>query len=226
MQAASCCAREGGVLCCKLGQINRLALLQRCFCGIQADVCRCMRCYCCRTASCNMKVSGGGRRTYPSGQTATSGARAPSQHGPEGQPATDGTLASPSVAQLVEPPACGQTLPPITDSNLSSPSLAKQGLPMQAPSDPPVPLGSDQVASQKHDPASHCLVPSAEPPPADTSHCKRPFLDLFAGVHSPLSKAMHALQCNYFTPSDLARHPSHDILDDRVMHLLQRYSAV
>ena len=103
--------------------------------------------------------------------------------------------------------------------------------PTEAPFDPPVPPVGNQAASE-HDTASRCLMPSAETPSANTSpepHCKRPrtqqprlFLDLFAGIHSPLSQAMHALQCDYFTPFDLARHPSHDILDDRVTHLLLR----
>ena len=103
--------------------------------------------------------------------------------------------------------------------------------PAEASACPLTPPGSEQALLQKQHPVSTHEMPPAEegneaPPEPRCKKAKtqqpRLFLHLFAGVHSPLSKATHALQCDYFTPFDLARHPSHDILDDRVMHLLQR----
>ena len=64
---------------------------------------------------------------------------------------------------------------------------------------------------------------NTEPAPKRSKALRpRLFLDVFAGIHSPLSQAMHAIGCDYFSPFDLARHASHDILDDRVLHLLLR----
>ena len=40
------------------------------------------------------------------------------------------------------------------------------------------------------------------------------FLDLFAGVNAPLTKAMHAAGADYFQPFDLDRDPKCNILDD------------
>ena len=57
--------------------------------------------------------------------------------------------------------------------------------------------------------------PSRKAPP-------RLFLDLFAGVHSPLTNEVLALQCDAFAPFDFALRETHDMLDNRVMNLLQR----
>ena len=51
----------------------------------------------------------------------------------------------------------------------------------------------------------------------------RLFLDLFAGVHSPLTNAMLSKGVDCFGPFDFALRETHDdILDDRVLHLLLR----
>ena len=47
------------------------------------------------------------------------------------------------------------------------------------------------------------------------------FLDVFAGVHCPLSKALHQVGGDYLAPFDFALRSTRDMLDNRVMHLLQ-----
>ena len=48
------------------------------------------------------------------------------------------------------------------------------------------------------------------------------FLDLFAGVHSPLSVAAKELDLDRFAPFDIELDASHDILDDDAFHMLRR----
>ena len=64
-------------------------------------------------------------------------------------------------------------------------------------------------------------APVASPPTQQTGSHFRLFLDLFAGV-LPSVKAMQQIGGDYLAPFDFALHSTHDILDDRVMHLLQK----
>ena len=65
-------------------------------------------------------------------------------------------------------------------------------------------------------------VDTATPPASSARQPPRLFLDLFAGVHSPLTNAMLSKGLDCFGPFDFALHETHDVLDDRVMHLLLR----
>ena len=63
---------------------------------------------------------------------------------------------------------------------------------------------------------------TATPPAPTARQPPRLFLDLFAGVHSPLTNAMLSKGLDCFGPFDFALHETHDVLDDRVLHLLLR----
>ena len=58
----------------------------------------------------------------------------------------------------------------------------------------------------------------ATPPAPAARQPPRLFLDLFAGIHSPLTNAMLSKGLDCFGPFDFAVHKTHDILDDRVLH--------
>ena len=101
-------------------------------------------------------------------------------------------------------------------------------------------LPNGQVCGQKHPAATHRFKNStASEAPAGARHlmvCRghagglslgasshpRLFLDFFAGLQCPLSTAMRKIGGDYLAPFDFALHSTHDILDDRVMHLLQK----
>ena len=58
--------------------------------------------------------------------------------------------------------------------------------------------------------------------PASSKNPPRLFLELFAGVQSPLSNAVLELGLDCFGPFDFALHETHDILDDRVFQVMLR----
>ena len=82
------------------------------------------------------------------------------------------------------------------------------------------------IASEASDSIEHAqVVPNIQSTAVDMPMApqlrKQPprlFLDLFAGAHSPLT----GIDRDAFAPFDFALRETHDILDDRVMHLLQR----
>ena len=122
--------------------------------------------------------------------------------------------------------------------NTSAHCMVQEHLP------PALPQHSEDSTSTKHlvPPANTDLSPedlehqtALQPPIAspDTSttaqQAKKPknqrpklFLDLFAGVNAPLTKAMHAAGADYFQPFDLDRDPTCNILDDSVFTILMR----
>ena len=120
----------------------------------------------------------------------------------------------------------------------------------QTPATPSLDPANESIAQQRRPTATPHLPEDSEPqaatPPADDS-CSIPaaalvppgtaidctdqpstdqkaqpglFLDLFAGVHCPLSNAVLQLGADCFSPFHFAMHDTHDILDDRVFNLL------
>ena len=125
-----------------------------------------------------------------------------------------------------------QQTPPSTAPD-SSPDSNAEPAKDEAPSTPTAPAWDAQAAPPQAT-AQHSAGDSTtaaeplqavdtEPPPASSARQPpRLFLDLFAGVHSPLTNAMLSKGLDCFGPFDFALHETHDILDDRVLHLLLR----
>ena len=77
--------------------------------------------------------------------------------------------------------------------------------------------------------AARCSEAASSDTPVAAQQIKKPknqqlrlFLDLFAGVNAPLTKAMHAQGSDYFQPFDLERDPKCNMLDDSVFAILLR----
>ena len=92
---------------------------------------------------------------------------------------------------------------------------------------PPSPLPSPpalQPVSPSGSQHSTAMATEQAPPHPDTEHAQsqsrmpRLFLDLFSGVHAPLSTAFASLGKDTFEPFDLDRNPKHNILM-RIAHL-------
>ena len=99
-------------------------------------------------------------------------------------------------------------------------------IPVDDSSKGPTPMSAERPGALSSHPTDH--LPASALPKTPTVHPQRAnnqprlFLDLFAGLRCPLSRAMHQIGGDYLAPFDFALHSTHDILDDRVMHLLQK----
>ena len=136
----------------------------------------------------------------------------------------------------MDPPPEAPQAPPSTLHAFEETQLAQPRLAPQCPNQPSGP--SDDPCSIPDEPPTVLHLVSTTPAtpavdmqpsqewhqPLPQSHRTTPklFLDIFAGTHCPLTKAVHALGGDFFAPFHFALHSSHDIVDDRVMHLMMK----
>ena len=126
-------------------------------------------------------------------------------------PEDTASLHTPSQQSLPPVPAVATDDPIPVDDHFEDPEQQSTDKPVQLL---PHPAADPSTCSkQQRQAAANSTRANKQP---------RLFLDIFAGLRCPFTKAMHQLGGDYLAPFDYALRNTHDILDDRVMRLLQK----
>ena len=123
--------------------------------------------------------------------------------------------APPSTAQASSPNSYAESAKDNASSTPTAPACGAQAAPPQVTACHGAVDSTTTVEPMQ-------AVDTATPPASSARQPPRLFLDLFAKVHSPLTNAMLSKGLDCFGLFDFALRETHDILDDRVMHLLLR----